>query len=485
VSTNETKAPMTPAQRWVLALVSVASLMVVLDGLVVTTALNTIRLDLGASIEELEWTINAFTLSFAILLMPMAAFGDRFGRKRLFTAGLGLFTVASAACALAPDTGLLIAARAVQGIGSAMVMPHAMALLSVAFPPAQRAKALGIFGSVTGLGTLGGPLVGGAVTQGLDWQWIFWLNVPIGLLLLPLARKYIGESTGTARAMDFVGLALVTAAAFGLVWGLVRGNAVGWASPEVSGALVAGAVLTIGFVVWELRAPEPLLPMGFFRSGAFSAGNASGFLLYSATFGTAFFFAQYFQAALHYGPLGAGLRLAPWTAAVFVVSWLAGPVISRVGERPLIVGGLVLQGIGFGWIASIAGPDLDYPAMVAPLLVAGCGVALAMPAAQNVVIGAVPPTAVGSAAGVFNTSRQLGGAFGISILAAVFAGSGSYASPQTFSAGFVPAVWVATGLSFAAAAAGLWAPGRRSSEAQKSAPRPERTLHAEGEKATS
>jgi EmrB/QacA subfamily drug resistance transporter len=455
---------MTSAQRWVLALVSVASLMVVLDMLVVTTALNAIRLDLGASIEELEWTINAFTLSFAVLLLLASAFGDRLGRKRVFIAGLGLFTVASAACALAPNTGWLIAGRAVQGVGSAMIMPHAMALLSVVFPPAQRAKALGIFSSVTGLGTLGGPLVGGAITEGLNWQWIFWLNVPIGLLLIPLVRGRIEESTGTARTLDFGGLVLVTTGAFGLVWGLVRGNVVGWASLEAGGTLVAGALLMIAFIAWELRAREPMLPMRFFRSAGFSAGNAAGFLLYGALFGAAFLLAQFLQVTLRYGPLGAGLRLAPWTVTVFAVSALAGAMVNRIGERPLIVIGLTMQAAGFGWIALIASPDLSYPAMVVPLVVAGCGVSLAMPAAQNSVIGSVPHPAVGTAAGVFNMLRQLGGTFGIAILAAVFAGSGSYASPHAFSDGFTPAMGVAAGLSLAAAIAGLWIPRRRSPE---------------------
>jgi len=470
VSANGTKVSMTSAQRWVLVLVSVASLMVVLDMLVVTTALNTIRLDLGASIEQLEWTINAFTLSFAILLMPASALGERFGRKRLLIAGLELFTVASIVCALAPNTGLLIAARAAQGVGSAMIMPHAMALISVVFPPVQRAKALGIFSSVTGLGTLGGPLVGGAITQGLDWQWIFWLNVPIGLLLIPLIKRRIKESTGTARGIDFGGLVLVTTGALGLVWGLVRGNAVGWASLEVSGTLAAGVLLIIAFVAWELRAREPMLSMRFFRSAAFSAGNIAGFLLYGGIYGAVFFLAQFLQTTLHYGPLGAGIRLAPWTVTVFVVSWFAGTMVNRIGERPLVAIGLVMQAVGFGWIALIASPDLDYVTMIAPLLVAGCGVSLAMVAAQNVVIGAVPPQSVGAAAGVFNTLRQLGGTLGIAILAAVFAGFGSYASPQAFNNGFVPAIGVAAGLSLLGAIAGLWTPGRRAPETPMPSP---------------
>jgi EmrB/QacA subfamily drug resistance transporter len=461
VGTEGRRAASTPAQRWILALASVASLMVMLDMLVVTTALSTMRLELGASIEDLEWTVNAYTLSFAVLLMTASALGDRFGRRRLFAAGLGLFTLASAACGLAQGIGWLITARAVQGIGSAMVIPHAMALLSAAFPPDRRARALGLFSSVTGLATLGGPLVGGAVVQGLAWQWIFWLNVPIGLLLIPLVLSRIEESFGTGGRLDAGGLALVTGGALGLVWGLVRGNAAGWGSPEVAGTLTAGALLTVAFVVWESRVREPMLPMRYFRSRAFSAGNAAGFLLYGSIFGVAFFVPQFMQNALGYGPLATGLRLIPWTVTLFVVAPIAGSLVNRVGERPLIAGGLVLQAAGFAWIALIAQPGVAYAALVAPLVVAGCGVSMAMPAAQNAVIGAVPRDAIGKASGAFNTLRQLGGSFGIAILAAVFAGAGSYAGPQAFSDGFVPAIGVAAALSLAAAIAGLWTRGRR------------------------
>jgi EmrB/QacA subfamily drug resistance transporter len=457
-----------------------ASLMVMLDTMVVTTALSTIRLDLGASIEELEWTINAYTLSFAVLLMTAAALGDRFGRRRLFAIGLGLFTAASAACALAPGIGWLIAARAVQGAGSAMTMPHAMALLSAAFPPQRRARALGLFSSVTGLATLGGPLVGGAVTQGLAWQWIFWLNVPIGLLVIPLVLTRIEESLGTDTSLDFRGLGLVTGGALGLVWGLVRGNAAGWGSVEVVASLAAGAVLAAAFVAWELRASQPMLPMRFFRSRAFSSGNAASFLLYGSIFGMAFLLPQFLQTTLHYGPLGAGLRLAPWTVTLFLVAPIAGAQVNRIGERPLIVGGLLLQAVGFAWVGLIARPGLAYPDLIAPLILAGSGVSMALPAAQNSVIGAVPRGAIGKASGAFNTLRQLGGTFGIAAVAAVFAAAGSYASPQAFSDGFVPAVGIAAALSIVAAVAGLWTPGRHGVGEEVAMPRaPERAVGTE------
>ena len=463
MTTTASNLPIAPAaakQRWVLALTSVASLMVGLDILVVTTTLTTIHLKLGASLGQLEWIINAYTLSFAVLLMTASALGDRFGRRRLFLAGLSLFTVMSAACALAPSIGWLIAARAVQGAGSAMIMPHAMALLSAAYPPQKRAKALGIFSGVTGLAILGGPMIGGAVVQGLSWPWIFWLNVPIGLVVIPLARRKIDESRGRAARLDAGGVVLVTAAALGLVWGLVRGNTAGWGSAEVLGALAVGVAATVGFVAWERRTPEPMLPMRLFRSRSFAAGNAAGFAMYASIFGAAFFLTQYFQTAWHYGPLG-GLRLAPWTVTLSLVAPVAGALAARVGDRALITTGLSLQAAGFVWIAFVAREHLGYAAIVAPLVLAGCGVSMAMVAAQNCVIGAVPPAEIGKAAGTFNTLRQLGGTFGIAILAAVFTSTGSYASARAFGAGFVPAAQVAAGLSLAGAVAGAFVPSRR------------------------
>ena len=458
------------ARTWVLALTSLASLMVALDALVVTTALSAMRVDLHASIEELEWTLNAYTLSFAVLLMTASALGDRLGRRRLFVAGLAVFTAASAACALAPGVGWLVAARAVQGSGAALVMPLALALLSAAFPPERRATALGVFSGVTGLAVLGGPVVGGAITQGVAWQWIFWLNVPIGVVMIPLTLRRMKESLGPAARLDVPGVALITGAAFGLVWGLVRGNSVSWASAEVLAALTGGAALLAGFVAWELRTREPMLPMRLFRSRAFAAGNAAGFLMFASLFGAVFFMAQFLQTAQGHGPLDAGVRLLPWTATLFVVAPLAGARAGRVGERPLIAGGLLLQAIGMAWIALIAEPGLAYAQMVAPLIVAGAGVSMAIPPAQSAVVGAVGPEHIGRASGTFSTMRQLGGAFGVAVLVAVFAGAGSYVSPQAFSDGFAPAIGVSAALSLAGAVAGAALPGRRTAPEISPAP---------------
>jgi EmrB/QacA subfamily drug resistance transporter len=451
---------LTTRQRWVLALTSLSSLMVALDALVVTTALSTIRHDLHATVAQLEWTVNAYTLSFAVLLMTAAVLGDRLGRRRLFAAGLTVFTAASAACALAPSIGWLIAARTVQGAGAAAVAPLSLALLSAAFPPERRPWAMGIFSAVTGIAVLGGPVLGGAIAQGIAWQWIFWLNVPVGIAVVAGALRRLPDGYGPRRALDVPGVLALTGAALGLVWGLVRGNDAGWGSGEVVAALTAGAALLVAFAAWERRAPEPMLPPALFRSRAFSAANAAGFAMVAALFAAVFFMATFLQAVKGYGPFGAGLRLLPWTGTLFFVAPAAGALVPRVGERPLIAGGLAAQAAGFAWVAAVAGPHMAYGSLIAPLMLAGCGISLAIPAAQSAVMNAVAPEALGTASGTFNMLRQLGGVFGIAISVAVFAHAGGYASPAAFSDGFGPALEVAAALSLAGALAGAVLPGR-------------------------
>ncbi len=464
---------------WVVALTGIGSLMAALDTLVVSTALSTIRLDLGASIAQLEWTVNAYNLSFAVLLITGAALGDRFGRRNLYAAGLGLFAAASAVSALAPSVGWLIAARAAQGAGSALILPLGLALLSAAFPAERRGTAIGIFSAITGLAVASGPLVGGAVVEGISWEWIFWINVPIGLLAIPLVLTRMRESYGPDTGLDIPGLALVSSGALGLVWGLVRGNSVGWGSLEVIGSLAVGALLLAAFVAWELRAREPMLPMHFFRSRAFSAGNAAIFFTLASLFAAVFFYAQLLQTGLGYGPLDAGLRLLPWTATFITVAPIAGALADRIGERPLMVGGLTLQAAGMAWLALIVEPGVAYSQMLAPFIVSGVGISMAIPSAQNSVVGSVSMEALGKAAGVNSMMRELGGVFGIAIAVAVFAAAGSYASVQAFTDGFGPAIFVAASLALAGAISALALPGRR--EATAPTPiRPVPALEAEG-----
>jgi len=446
---------------WVVALTGIGSLMAALDTLVVANALNTIRLDLGASIAQLEWTVNAYNLSFAVLLITGAALGDRFGRRNMYAAGLGLFTVASVGSALAPNVGLLIAARAFQGAGSALIVPLGLALLGAAFPPEKRGMAIGMFSAVTGISVALGPLIGGAVVQGINWEWIFWVNVPIGAIAIPLVLTRMKESYGPDSALDVRGLALVSAGLFGIVWGLVRGNDAGWGSLEVLGALVAGLALVAAFVRWELRAPAPMLPMEFFRSRAFSAGNAAIFFTLASLFSCVFFFSQLLQTGLGYDPLQAGLRLMPWTATFITVAPVVGSIVDRVGERPLMVAGLSLQAIAMAWLALIVDPGISYSSLLGPFIVGGIGVSMSIPSAQNSVVGSVENDALGKAAGVNSMMRELGGVFGIAVVVAVFAAAGSYASPSAFTDGFAPAIGVSSGLALCGVFAALGLPGRK------------------------
>jgi EmrB/QacA subfamily drug resistance transporter len=451
----------TAGQRWVLALTSAASLMVSLDTQVVATALPVIRLKLHASLATLEWTVNAYTLSFAVLLLTGAALGERLGRKQMLAAGAGLFTLASAACALAQNVTELIAARAVQGAGAALMLPLALALLSAAFPPQRRPWALGIFSSVTGLAVLAGPVVGGAVTQGLDWPWIFWLNVPIGLVMIPLIQVKIPRTERVRAHLDPAGLILATGGAFGIIWALIRADSLGWGSPEITAALAAGIVLAAAFIAWELRAAAPMVPVRLFRSRPVAAGNAATFAIFALLMAMVFFMAQFLETGLGYGPLGAGLRLLPGWATLALIAPFAGKLIGRVGERPLVAGGLTMAAGAMTWIGLVARPGLPYWQLVAPLLLAGCGVSVAIPATMSAVMTAAPPAAIGPASGTLNMLRQLGGVFGVAICAAVFAASGRYGSPTSFVAGFGPAMGACAGLALLGTVAGLLIPGRR------------------------
>ena len=449
------------ATRWVVALTGIGSLMAALDTLVVSTALTTLRADLGASVQQLEWVVNAYNLTFAVLLITAAALGDRFGRRRLFAGGLLLFAAASAGCALAPNVETLIAARAVQGAGAALLMPLGLALLSQAFPPERRGAAIGIFSAITGLAVAAGPLVGGAVVEGLSWHWIFWLNVPIGVVAAPLAMRKMRESYGPRTAIDVTGLVLVSGGSLGVVWGLVRGNQSGWSSPEVVTSLVTGVALLGAFARWQLQTATPMLPPQLFRSRAFTAGNAAIFLTFASLFTGVFFFAQLLQVVLGHDALGAGLRLLPWTATFITVAPVAGALADRIGERLLLSAGLALEAAGFLWLVAIADPGLTYGQLVGPFVLAGVGVSMAIPCAQNAVVGGVDSEAIGAAAGVNSMMRELGGVFGIAVTVAVFAGSGDYGSVLGFLDGFRPAIVTAAGFALVGALCGLAVPARQ------------------------
>src|SRR4051794_3607977 len=444
-----------------LAIVSLALFMVVLDNLIVTVALPSIRRDLGASLQQLEWTVNAYTLAFAVTLIPGAAIGDRFGRKRTFLAGLALFTASSAAAALAPGAAELVAARAAQGVGGAIVAPLTLTLLAEAFPADKRGAALGIWSGISGLGIALGPLVGGAVVGGLSWQWIFWINVPLGLALLPLAAGFLQESRGPATRLDLPGVALVSTGLFGLVYGLVRGQGDGWTSPIIVASLTAGVLLLAAFVAHERRTAEPMLPLDLFRKRAFAVTNGVSFFMYFGTFGSIFLITQFVQQVMGYAPFDAGVRMLVWTGATAITSPIAGILAERRGPRALMALGLALQAVALAWLASAVGVDSTNSQLAIPFAVAGVGMGLVFAPSASALLSVVAPQRAGQASGANNAIREVGGVFGVAVMSTIFSGAGGFTSPQAFVDGFAPALWVGAAVVGAGALVALALPSRR------------------------
>jgi EmrB/QacA subfamily drug resistance transporter len=405
-----------------------------------------------------------------VLLLTGAALGDRFGRRKLLAIGLGIFTVSSAVAALAPSIAVLDAARAVQGLGGAIVMPLTLTILASSVPAERRGLALGAWGGISGLAIAFGPLVGGAVVDGISWHWIFWLNVPIVLVLLPLVLLRLEESRGALNRFDLPGLALASSGLLGIVWALVRGNSVGWGSAEIVGAFVAGALLVAAFVAWELRAPAPMLPMRFFRDRTFALANTASLFFSFGMFGSIFLLAQFFQTVQHFSPLSSGLRILPWTAMPMVVAPIAGAFSDRIGGHRLMGAGLALQGIGLAWIAAVSTPTTPYIELIAPFMLSGAGMALFFAPVANVVLSSVLPSEQGQASGANNAIRELGGVLGVAVLAAVFASRGGYGTGQSFTHGMVPAVYIGAAVvgvgSLAAFAIGRRARGTARVEAE-------------------
>jgi EmrB/QacA subfamily drug resistance transporter len=459
---------LTKSAGWALALTSVAFFMTALDALVVITALPAIHAGLGGSVSTLEWTVNAYTLTLAAGIITAAALGDRLGRRRMYVVGLVLFTAASASCALAPSANLLIAARAIQGLGAALITPLSLTILASAFPAERRATTVGIWGAIGGLAIAGGPLVGGAVVQGLDWHWIFWLNVPIGLAAAALAMVKLPESYGPAARLDVPGVAMAGAGAVALAWALVRTTTIGWGNPQVIGALILAGALITGFIAWERRASEPILPLRLLRVGAFSAASATGFMMMASITSAAFLMSQYFQFGLGHSPLSTGLRFLPWTLTPLAIAPAAGALADRIGTRPLIAAGLAMQAAGLGWIAFSATATSGYGEFVLPLVIAGVGISMAIPTIPSSALNAVPPADVGKASGVQNTLQRFGAVFGVAIVAAVFSANGNLGSPASVIAGFRPALVAAAALSFAGSAIALGVSGRRKVAAARS-----------------
>jgi EmrB/QacA subfamily drug resistance transporter len=455
---------------WVLGLTSTAYFMVVLDAVVVIIALPQMQRDLKASLSSLQWTLNAYGIAFAAGIITAAALGDRFGRRRVFNLGLALFTIASAACALAPNAAELIAARTVQGLGGAVVLPLSLTILTTAFPAERRAMIVGVYGGLAGLAVASGPLIGGAITEGINWHWIFWINVPIGAVALALCLRLLPESHGAAERLDLPGVALVTGGVVALVWALVRANQSGWASAEIVSTLAAGTVLLLLFVAWESRRTQAMVPLRLFRSPTFAAGNATSFLMSGAIFAGAYFITEEFQFARGYSPVSTGLRLLPFFATPMFVSPLAGAIAGRVGLRPVMLLGLALQAAGFTWVCLRGGLGTSWVELTLALLVAGIGISMALPTVPTAVLGAVQPHEMGKASGINYMMQRLGAVFAIAIGTSVFAAYGHLGTPASVTDGFRPALAACTVFAVLAALTATGVTARKKVEAPEAQP---------------
>jgi EmrB/QacA subfamily drug resistance transporter len=440
-----------PRLGCVVALTSIAYFMVVLDSSVLITALPSMQRELHVGLPSLQWTFNAYGIAFAAGIITAAALGDRFGRRRLFNGGLVLFTLASTACALAPGAGELIVARTVQGLAGAIVLPLSLTILTTAFPEDKRGMIVGVYGGLAGLAVALGPIVGGLVTETIDWHWIFWLNVPIGAVSASLAVRLLPESLGAAKRLDLLGSGLVTSGVVAIVWALTRANEVGWSSAETVVTLAAGAALLAAFLAWEKRASEPMVPLRLFAVREFAIGNLASFLMSGAIFAAAFFATQEFQFARGYSPLATGLRLLPFFGTPMFISPLAGALSDRIGRRPIMITGLTLQAIGFIWVASRGSLSTSWVELTGALLVAGVGISMALPTVPTAVLSAVAPEEMGTASGINFMAQRFGAVFAIAIASTVFSAYGHLGSPASVTAGFRPALWACA--AFAALAA--------------------------------
>ena len=438
-------------------IIALATFMVQLDNLVVTTALPSIQRTLHAGLQGLQWTVSAYTLAFAAFLLTGATLGDRFGRKRVFMIGLTVFTAASAVSALAPNIGVLVAARAVQGLGGGALLPLTLTLLSASVRPDKRGAAIGAWGGVAGLAIALGPVIGGAVVTAFSWHWIFWINVPIGLVLLPASALLLTESRGPAQRLDAVGNILVCLGLFGVVYGLIRGGSVGWTQAQILGSFAGGALLLGAFVAWEARSSHPMLPLHLFRDRAFPLINVATMLMSFGLFGSVFFLAQFLQTVQGYSPLDAGIRILPWTAMPVLVAPIAGAVSDKIGGKPIVAAGLALQAGGLAWLAAVDTPTVTFPVYLGAFLLSGVGMSLFLAPIANLVLSSVRRDQEGIASGVNNMIREFGGVLGIAVMGAIFTGVGGYgptaslSAGQHFTNGMVAATW--TGAAVVAAAA--------------------------------
>jgi EmrB/QacA subfamily drug resistance transporter len=442
---------------WTLTAVAFGLFMIMLDNTVVNVALPSIERDLHISISSLEWIVTSYALVFAALLITGGKLGDMYGRKRIFIAGLVVFTLASLACGLAPSAGFLIGARLVQGAGAALMNPASLSIITATFPPRQRGTAIGIWAGVSALALAIGPLAGGLIVDNINWNWIFFINVPVGVLGVVASRIFITESRDTSReqSIDLPGLVTSGLALFALTYGLIEGNQRGWTSAEIVGLFVAAAVLFALFVVVESRQRLAMLDLSLFKNGSFTGANIVALLVSLGMFGVFFYVSLYVQNVLGYTPTQAGAIFLPMTLLIILLAPFAGRASDRVGSRWLMGGGMALLGVSL-LLYQRMGVHSGFWTLLPALVIGGAGMAITMSPMTSAAMGAVPPDKAGVGSGVLNSFRQVGGALGIAIMGAIVASYvhtpvASLLGKQEFVNGLHAALLVSAGIAFAAA----------------------------------
>ena len=447
---------MTVGRRWwVLSALAFSLFMICLDNTVVNVALPAIQRDLHVGLSQLEWTINGYTLTFAVLLLLGGKLADYLGRRRIFLLGMAIFVVASLVCGLATSGATLIGARAVQGIGSALMMPATLSLITVTFPREERGRAIGIWAAVSVSALALGPLVGGVLIQHASWKWIFFVNVPIGIIGYTIGRAVIPESRDTSlhQRLDLAGIAASALALFLLTFGLIEANRFGWSSPTIAGCFLGAAAAFTVFVVLELRRPTPMLDLGLFRSSTFAGANVVELLIMVVMFGVFFFTSVYLQIVAGWSPVQTGAMFLPLTCIMILEAPIAGRVSDRIGSRWLMSAGMLVLGVAV-LLLSRTGEQPRFSALLVAFVVGGIGIGLTLTPAMAAVLGSVPEDQSGVAAGVLDTFRQVGGALGVAVMGAIVANGlggppGTAGFAATFVHGYRNALHVAAFAAFA------------------------------------
>lgn len=433
---------MKKAYKWILVLTSLGFFMSMMDSMIVTTASTAIRADFHISVYTLQWALNAYNITIAAVLLVGVALGDKFGRRKIYNLGILTFTIGSVFCALSPNIDLLIISRIIQGVGASVMTPMSMAILTNSIPASERGKALGIWSGIGGLALIIGPSLGGLIVSQLAWQWIFWINVPVGLLTIYFSKQHLPESKGVNQPVNLVDAILVIVGFTSMIIALTEVTTVkNIIIPLI--IIIFSILIGIWFGIRQHQEQQPMIPLSLFKSFIFTGGNLATFLLYASMYGVVFFLPQFLQVVDHNNALGAGLKMLPWTGTLVIVAPFSGKAVDKFGEKIVAILGLLLQGIGYLLLAILVTSHSSYAVMIVPLIISGAGLSMAGPALQKAVLDSVAKNLIGKASGIYNVFRLFGGSVGTVIAVSVFYKFGSAITPILFANGFKAAMFSA------------------------------------------